>query len=45
MQVSKLAIEEVFKQARRLAQEETRNQQTPWENTSLSGGFFFSVKK
>ena len=45
MQVSNLAIEEVFKQARRSAQEETRNQQTPWENTSLSGDFYFSVKR
>jgi hypothetical protein len=26
-------------------QEETKNQQTPWENTSLSGDFYFSIKK
>jgi hypothetical protein len=45
MQVPNLPIEQVFKQVRRAVQEETRNQQTPWENTSLSGDFYFSVKK
>ena len=45
MRVPNMAIEQVFKQARRPAQEETRNQQTPWENTSLSGDFYFSVKR
>jgi hypothetical protein len=45
MQVPNLPIEQVFKQVRRAVQEETKNQQTPWENTSLSGDFYFSVKK
>jgi len=45
MQVPNMPIEQVFKQVRRAVQEETRNQQTPWENTSLSGDFYFSVKR
>ncbi len=45
MQVPNLPIEQVFKQVRRAVQQETRNQQTPWENTSLSGDFYFFVKK
>ncbi len=45
MQVPNLPIEQVFKQVRRAVQQETKNQQTPWENTSLSGDFYFSVKK
>jgi len=45
MQVPNLPIEQVFKQVRRAVQEETRNQQTPWENTSLSGDFYFSVNR
>ena len=38
-------IEQVFKEVRRAVQEETKNQQTPWENTSLSGDFYFRVQK
>lgn len=45
MQIPNLPIEQVFKQVRRAVQQETKNQQTPWENTSLSGDFYFSVKK
>jgi hypothetical protein len=30
---------------RRAVQQETKNQQTPWENMSLSGGFYFGLKK
>jgi uncharacterized caspase-like protein len=45
IQMPNLPIEQVFKQVRRAVQEETRNQQTPWENTSLSGDFYFSTKK
>ena len=26
-------------------QDETKNQQTPWENTSLSGDFYFKIEK
>jgi len=35
-------IESVFKATRRAVLEETRGRQTPWENTSLSGDFYFS---
>ena len=45
MQVPNTPIEQVFKQVRRAVQDETKNQQTPWENTSLSGDFYFSVRK
>jgi hypothetical protein len=45
MQSPNKPIEQVFKEVRRAVQDETKNQQTPWENTSLSGDFFFRVKK
>jgi len=45
MQTPNLPVELMFKEVRRAVREETRNQQTPWENTSLSGNFYFSVKK
>lgn len=35
-------IETVFKATRRDVLEETKGRQTPWENTSLSGDFYFS---
>ena len=38
-------IEQVFKEVRRAVQEETKNQQIPWENTSLSGDFYFRVQR
>jgi len=36
-------IEQVFKEVRRNVQIETKNAQTPWENTSLNGDFYFKV--
>jgi len=45
MQSPNKPIEQVFKEVRRAVQDETKNQQTPWENTSLSGDFFFKVQK
>ena len=45
MQIPNLPIEQFFKQVIRAIQQETKNQQTPWENTSLSGDFYFSLKK
>jgi len=45
MQQPNKPIEQVFKEVRRAVQEETKNQQTPWENTSLSGDFYFKVSK
>jgi len=44
MQEPNVPIEQVFKKVRRAVQQETRNQQTPWENTSLSGDFYFKVQ-
>jgi hypothetical protein len=43
MQSPNKPIEQVFKEVRRAVQIETKNQQTPWENTSLSGDFYFKV--
>jgi uncharacterized caspase-like protein len=45
MQSPNKPIEQVFKEVRRAVQDETKNQQTPWENTSLSGDFFFKVQR
>ena len=45
MQVPNRPIEQVFKDVRRSVQAETKNQQTPWESTSLSGDFYFRVQK
>ena len=45
MQQPNKPIEQVFKEVRRAVQEETKNQQTPWENTSLSGDFYFQIKQ
>ena len=45
MQQPNKTIEQVFKEVRRSVQEETKNLQTPWENTSLSGDFYFKVQR
>ena len=45
MQAPNKPIEQVFKEVRRAVQDATNNQQTPWENTSLSGDFFFKVQR
>ena len=45
MQSPNKPIEQVFKEVRRAVQDETKNQQTPWENTSLSGDFYFRVQR
>jgi len=45
MQAPNKPIEQVFKEVRRAVQDETKNQQTPWENTSLSGDFYFKVMR
>jgi uncharacterized caspase-like protein len=45
MQLPNLPIELMFKEVRRAVQLETKNQQIPWENTSLSGNFYFYVPK
>ena len=45
MQQPNKPIEQVFKEVRRAVQEETKNLQTPWENTSLSGDFYFKVQR
>ena len=42
MQVPNRPIENIFKATRRGVREETRGRQTPWENTSMTGDFYFS---
>ena len=44
MEVPNRPVEIVFKEVRRTVQQETNNAQTPWENTSLSGDFYFKVQ-
>jgi hypothetical protein len=36
-----IPIEEVFKRSRKLVQQQTGSQQTPWETSSITGEFFF----
>jgi caspase domain-containing protein/YARHG domain-containing protein len=36
-----IPLEQVFKNTRKLVQAETNMQQTPWENSSITGDFFF----
>jgi hypothetical protein len=45
MQIPNKPIESVFKDVRRGVQQDTKGAQTPWENTSLSGDFFFRVQR
>ncbi len=45
MQMPNIPIELMFKEVRKAVREETKGKQTPWENTSLSGDFYFQVKK
>ena len=45
MQTPNKPIEQVFKEVRRSVLSETSGRQTPWENTSLSGDFYFRVQK
>jgi Caspase domain/High potential iron-sulfur protein len=45
MQQINKPIEQVFKDVRRAVQLETSGQQIPWENTSLSGDFYFRFQK
>lgn len=45
MQVPNKPIESVFKDVRRAVQQDTKGAQTPWENTSLSGDFFFRIQQ
>jgi hypothetical protein len=44
MKVPNKPVEAMFKDVRRAVQQDTKGAQTPWENTSLSGDFFFQIK-
>ena len=44
VKVPNRTIEQVFKEVRKNVQADTNNAQTPWENTSLSGDFYFKVQ-
>lgn len=41
MQAPGLKIEDTFKQTRRIVLEQTREEQVPWETSSITGDFFF----
>jgi uncharacterized caspase-like protein len=43
MRVPRLKIEDVFKNVRASVRQESGGKQTPWENTSLEGEFYFNV--
>lgn len=45
MRIPNKPIEQVFKEVRRAVQIETKYKQTPWENTSLNGDFFFRISR
>jgi hypothetical protein len=44
MKIPNLPIEQMFKEVRRSVRKDTGDAQTPWENTSLSGDFFFTIR-
>ena len=44
MQTPGLPVERLFKQVRNRVLSVTSNEQTPWENTSLTGDFYFMAK-
>jgi uncharacterized caspase-like protein len=43
MRVPGLKIEDVFKNVRASVRQESAGRQTPWENTSLEGEFYFNI--
>ena len=45
MQVPGLSVEQMFKRVRIAVEAQTNNQQTPWEESSLRGDFFFTPEK
>lgn len=45
IQTPDLPIELMFKEVRRLVVEETKNEQVPWDNSSLVGDFVFRRTK
>jgi len=42
MQEPGVPVEQMFKRVRRLVEEETGSKQTPWEESSLTGDFYFN---
>jgi len=45
MQIPGLSVEQMFKKVRVSVEAQTNNQQTPWEESSLRGEFYFNPKK
>jgi len=45
MQVPGLSVEQMFKRVRVSVEAQTNNQQTPWEESSLRGEFYFTPQK
>lgn len=42
MEIPNIKIEDFFKKVRSQVREQTKDQQTPWESTSLEGDFYFN---
>jgi uncharacterized caspase-like protein len=45
LQVPNRKIEDIFKRVRENVMKESANGQTPWENSALTGDFYFSVTR
>ncbi len=45
MQIPGLSVEQMFKKVRISVEAQTNNQQTPWEESSLRGDFYFNPQK
>lgn len=45
MQIPGLSVEQMFKRVRVAVETQTNRQQTPWEESSLRGDFFFTPKR
>ncbi len=43
MEIPNIKIEDFFKKVRSQVREQTKDQQTPWESTSLEGDFYFYI--
>ncbi|MEN9377762.1 MAG: hypothetical protein RL710_2919, partial [Pseudomonadota bacterium] len=45
LQVPNRKIEDVFKRVRENVMKESANEQTPWENSAMTGDFYFSASR
>ena len=45
MKIPDITILEMFQNVRNIVSQQSNNQQTPWESTSLTGNFYFNTKE